>query len=58
MAKESVKADIKNPRRVTTSGAVHCHINNELMGIGFSRVILKGALKGFQPELAAIELRA
>lgn len=58
MAEDSVKADIKNSCRVTTSGAVHCHINNGLMRIGFSRVILKAELKGFQAELAAIELSA
>lgn len=56
MAEDSVEADIKNPCRVTTSGAVHCHINNGLMGIGFSSVVLKAELEGFQAKLAAIEL--
>nr|QCH03128.1 hypothetical protein [Plesiomonas shigelloides] len=39
-----------------TLGTVHCHINNELMGIEFSGVVLKTEQDGFQVELAAMAL--
>lgn len=58
MAEYCVETDIKDSRRVTTSRTVHCHINNGLMGIGFSCVVVKVELKGFQAELTAIELSA
>lgn len=56
MTEDSIEADIKDTCSVTTSGAIHCHVNNGLMDIGFSRVVLKAELEGFQAELAAIEL--
>ena len=58
MTEDSIEADIKDTCSVTTSGAVHCHINNGLMDIGFSCVVVKVELKGFQAELTAIELSA
>lgn len=56
MAEDSIEADIKDSCSVTTPGPIHCHINNGLMGIEFSGVVLKAELEGFQAELAAIEL--
>ena len=58
MAEDGIEADIKDSSSVTTPGAIHCHINNGLMSIGFSGVVLKAELEGFQTELAAIELGA
>lgn len=58
MAEDGIEADIKDPGSVTTPGAVHCHINNGLMGVGFSGVVMKAELEGFQAELAAIKLSA
>lgn len=58
MVEDGIEADIKDPGSVTTPGTIHCHINNGLMGIGFSGVVLKAELEGFQTELAAIELSA
>ena len=48
MAEDSIEADIKDSCSVTTPGPIHCHINNGLMGIGFSGVVLKAELEGFQ----------
>ena len=56
MTEDSIEADIKDTCSVTTSGAIHCHVNNGLMDIGFSRVVLKAELEAYQAELAAIEL--
>lgn len=58
MAEYCVETDIKDSRCITTSRTVHCHINNGLMDIGFSCVVVKVELKGFQAELTAIELSA
>ena len=58
MAEDSIEADIKDSCSVTTPGTIHCHINNGLMNIGFSGVVLKAELEGFQTEPAAIELCA
>lgn len=52
------EADTKDSCSVMTPGTIQCHINNGLMNIGFSGVILKAELEGFQTEPAAIELCA
>ena len=58
MAEDGIEADTKDSCSVTTPGTIHCHINNGLMNIGFSDVVLKAELEGFQTEPAAIELCA
>lgn len=56
MTEDSIEADIKDTCSVTTSGAIHCHVNNGLMEVGFSRFVLKAehlkwsAPYGYPPE--------
>ncbi len=44
--------------RITTSGTIHRHINNGLVGFGFSAVVGIAEPEGFQAELAAVKLCA
>jgi hypothetical protein len=56
MTENGVKTYSQYPGRIAASGAVHRHINNGLMGIGFSPVVAIVELKGLQTLLTAIEL--
>lgn len=58
MAENGVEADFQDSCRITTSGTVHRHINNGLVGFGFSAVVGIAELEGFQAELAAVKLCA
>ena len=42
--------------RIPASGTVHLHINNVLMGFGFSAVVSIAELEGFEAVFAAIKL--
>ena len=58
MTENGVEAYLQYPCRIAASGAVHRHINNGLMGFGFSSVVAIAELEGLQALFAAIELRS
>lgn len=57
MTENGIEAYFQYSCRITASGAVHRHINNGLMGIGFSAVVAIAELEGFQAVFTAIKLR-
>ena len=58
MTENGVEAYFQYSCRITASGAVHRHINNGLVGFGFSAVAGIAELEGFQAVLTAVKLRA
>ncbi len=56
MAENGVETNAHNACGGTASGAVHRHINNDLLGFGFSAVVAIAELEGFQAVFTAIKL--
>lgn len=57
MTENGVETYPQYSSRIAASRALHRHINNSLMGFGFSPVVAVLELKGLQALLTAIELR-
>jgi len=56
MTENDIEAYLQYLCLIAASGSVHRHINNGLMGFGFSTVVAIAELEGLQALFAAIEL--